>query len=90
MAEEPLHAKELRAEILSLLARAVPFEDRDEEGEETPDAGVPTAVLVVVEWQASDGQRWLSRMGMLGNGQEAPRWTSRMLAREVIDWDQWN
>jgi hypothetical protein len=87
MADEPLNPEELRAEILSLLARAVPFGERDEEDEETPDSGVPTAVLVVVEWQASDGQRWMSQMGMLGNGQEAPRWTREMLAREVSHWD---
>jgi hypothetical protein len=88
MADELLNLEELRTAILSLLARSVPFGERDEEDEETPDSGVPTAVLIVVEWQASDGQRWLSRMGMLGNGQEAPRWTSEMLAREVVNWDQ--
>jgi hypothetical protein len=87
MSNDRLTLEEFQSEVLSLLSRSTPFEDHDFDDEETPDSGVPTAVLMVIEWQGSDGNRWLSRLGMFGNGQRAPRWTIEMLAREAIHWE---
>ena len=84
MSDGRLSVAQFRAELLDLLARSVPFA---EVGDEAPDVGVPTAVLVVLEWQASDGKRWLARDACLGSGQDAPDWTDRMLAQEALDWD---
>jgi hypothetical protein len=88
MANDRITLEEFQSELVSLLSRATPFDDKDDEDEETPEAGVPTAVLIVVEWQASDGNRWISRVGMFGNGQRAPRWTLEMLAREALNWER--
>lgn len=89
-----MKATEFRAELLDLVGRAWPLNyDGDDDpyavpdDDETPDAGVPTAVLLVMEWQGSDGQRWMSRVGALGSGASAPRWTVEMLAREALHWD---
>lgn len=78
---------EFRTEVLSLLARSTPFDDPDEP-DDVPEGGIPTAALVMVEWQSTDGDRWLSRVGMLASGQSAPRWTIEMLAREALTWDE--
>lgn len=85
---ERLSADEFRRELLDLLGRATPFADEPGEDDELPEGGVATAVLVVVEWQASDGARWLSRIGTLASGDAPPRWTMEMLAREALTWDE--
>jgi hypothetical protein len=82
-----LTASEFRRELLDLLPRATPFSDELDRDDELPEGGVPTAVLLVVEWQASDGKRWLSRIGTLASGDDPPGWTLRMLAREALTWD---
>lgn len=84
MSEDRLTATEFGRELLELLGRSTPFADGEQEG--IPSAGIPTAYLVVVEWQGDDGRRWLSRVGGLGNGDKAPIWTVEMLAREALHW----
>jgi hypothetical protein len=86
VSEERLDAVAFRAELLELVSRAVPMYDPGEDELDEPHEGVPTAVLVVVEWQGDDGKRWLSTTSALGSGQVAPSWTARMLAREALDW----
>jgi hypothetical protein len=95
---ERLTMGEFRRELLDLLGRATPFggdvddpeheQAVEEQDDELPEGGVPTAALVVVEWQATDGKRWLSRAGVLGSGDSAPRWTVEMLAHEALTWDE--
>jgi hypothetical protein len=85
--KDRLSTEEFREQVLNLLAQAVPFGD-DTNDEETPDAGVPTAVLIMVEWQATDGNRWLSCLCFFGNGSPAPRWTTEMLAKEALEWSK--
>src|SRR5215510_8727483 len=71
-----------RRELVDLLARSVPFTDLPDD-----ETGVPTAVLVVLEWQGDDGNRWLAISSCLGSGQPAPPWTERMLAWEALHWN---
>src|SRR5262245_43320689 len=71
-----------RRELVDLLARSVPFTDAPDD-----ETGVPTAVLVVLEWQGDDGNRWLAISSCLGSGQPAPPWTERMLAWEALHWN---
>jgi hypothetical protein len=60
----------------------------DDEGPELPEGAVMTAAALVVEWQGSEGTRWLSRYGTLGNGDALPRWSLEMLYREGLHWDR--
>jgi len=85
--------REFREAVVDVLARAWPIEDPDSEDFDErhgpgPDAATPVHALVVVDWQGSDGERWMSHHCMLGNGDDAPVWIAVMLAREVIDWDE--
>lgn len=75
-----------RRELLDLVGEAVPLVGDHDREPDVPRAGVPIACLVVVEWQGDDGARWLSRLCALSSGDEAPRWTAEMLAREALHW----
>lgn len=80
---------EFREALVDLLARAWPIEDEaDERDNAPPDAATPVHALLVVDWQGSDGKRWLSYHGALGNGDDAPEWITTMLANEVVEWDE--
>lgn len=80
---------EFRRDLLDLVSRAVPMVENEADADERlPEGGVPTAVLIVVEWQGDDGRRWLSRLAVLGSGDPAPPWTQRMLAGEAVEWDR--
>jgi hypothetical protein len=86
-----LEPAEFRLELVELLSRAIPFGDDDDLEQLAAlddEVGIPTCALVVVEWQASTGRRWLSRMAIRGDGDEAPPWVLRMLAREALEWDE--
>jgi hypothetical protein len=87
VSDERLEVAEFRRELLDLLGRAVPFVNDDPDDATLPEGGVATCALVVVEWQADTGRRWLSMTGTLASGQEAPPWTLRMLAREALHFD---
>lgn len=82
-----LSVADFRRELLELCGRAVPFAGETGDDEPVPDGGVPTAVLIVVEWQGDDGHRWLSSTSALGSGQIAPIWTARALAYEALHWE---
>lgn len=84
-----MRRREFRAELVDLLVRAWPIEDADDDRDDAPpDAATPVHLLLVVDWQGSDGKRWISYHGALGSGDEAPPWIDQMLAHEVIEWDE--
>lgn len=75
-------ADDVRRELHEFIKEHTPFDTEPPDG--TPDAGFPTAWVLLVEFQGSDGQRWMSKLSADAMGEEElPAWTLRGLCFEV-------
>jgi len=72
-----------RRQLADLIDSLVPFQS----GEDEPDGGVLTAFVVLAEFEAEDGNRWLTLCSGNGSGgNDLPAWTLRALGFELREW----